>query len=170
MSWNQYLAEITNSSVVKFLEEMGSISSIFVVIGAILTWLFGAVPILKRLGFGRWKRKIGVFASEANFQLIKNSLTDSGVFREGNVIKLIESEIEQAKTQSLIIVDWNDHGKDIEQIYAYRSSHTVPVIIFAAPGSINNDQMKDIANRPHTVVVNFRGRLLNDALASLLTS
>ena len=31
-------------------------------------------------------------------------------------------------------------------------------------------KMNDIANRPNTVVVNFRGRLLNDILTSLITT
>lgn len=170
MIWLQQLLAIFDHPAVKTLKTLGSISSLIILVAVVLAWIFGIYPILKRLGIGRWKRKIGIFANDADFDKLKNSLTDSGVFRECNIEKLIESEIEQAKTQSLIIVEWSEFGKQIEQIYNYRSTQTVPVIIFAAPGSINPDQIKDIANRPHTVVVNFRGRLLNDVLTSLMTS
>jgi len=170
MTWLEQFLAVFEHPIVKTLKTLGSISSLIILIAFLMAWIFGIYPILKRLGIGRWKRKIGIFANDAGFEMLKNSLTDSGVFRECNIEKLIESEIEQAKTQSLIIVEWSEFGKHIEQIYDYRSAKTVPVIIFAAPGGINPDQMKDIANRPHTVVVNFRGRLLNDVLTSLMSS
>lgn len=43
-------------------------------------------------------------------------------------------------------------------------------MIYAKPASIPHEKMSDIANRANTVVVNFRGRLLNDVLTSLITT
>jgi hypothetical protein len=43
-------------------------------------------------------------------------------------------------------------------------------VIYAKPASIPPDKMDNIANRSNTVVVNFRGRLLNDILTSLITT
>ena len=51
-----------------------------------------------------------------------------------------------------------------------RKDQNTAVIIFAKPGSVPNEKMAEIGNRSNTVVVNFKGRLLNDILNSLITT
>lgn len=74
------------------------------------------------------------------------------------------------KDETIFLVDWETFGDKIEQIFSARKNHQTAIVIYAKPASIPQEKMSDIANRANTVVVNFRGRLLNDILTSLITT
>jgi hypothetical protein len=72
--------------------------------------------------------------------------------------------------ETIFLVDWESFGDKIDQVFSARKNHQTAIVIFAKPASIPNEKMADIANRANTVVVNFRGRLLNDILTTLITT
>jgi len=169
--------EILNSMIEifnhPFFVLVGGITVVFSLVGVaygVVCWFFGVTPFLFRLGWSLWGRKVAVFGSTDAYQNLKATLTDSGLFWESNVLHIPIQNIDKAKTQSVFVVDWESFGDHVERVFDARSSHQVPIVIFARPASIPPDKMSDIANRSNTVVVNFRGRLLNDVLTSLLTT
>jgi hypothetical protein len=135
-----------------------------------LCWVLGITPIVFRLGLALSGRKIAIFGSTQSFESIKDTLVDSKLFRKTNIICIHSDNFEKAKMETLFLIDWESFGEKIEQIFSVRKNHQTAIIIYAKPASIPQDKMLDIANRPNTVVVNFRGRLLNDILTSLLTT
>jgi hypothetical protein len=140
------------------------------VIYKIICMIIGVTPIVFRLGVAIWKRKIAIFSSVEGFEVLKESILDSGIFKEKNIVHIKNCNLDRSKGESIFLVDWETCGDEIEKIFSCRKNHQTSVIIYAKPGSIPHDKMNDIANRSNTVVVNFRGRLLNDILTSLLTT
>jgi len=136
----------------------------------VICWIFGITPIVIRLGIALWKRKVAIFGSVEIFESIKSSLLDSKIFKEKNIVHIKSDNIDKAKDETIFLVDWETSGDKIEQIFSARRNHQTAIVIYAKPASIPQDKMNDIANRANTVVVNFRGRLLNDVLTSLITT
>lgn len=151
----------------------GGISATLVMFGIIykiISWFFGITPIIFRLGIALWKREIAIFSSLETFEGLKSSLIDSKIFKVKNILHISKDNTEKAKQKTVFLVDWETFGEEIETVFNARKDHQTAIIIYAKPQSIPNDKMSDIANRPNTVVVNFRGRLLNDILTSLITT
>jgi len=149
------------------------ITSILIIAGFCYTGYLvikGVLPVWYRLGLGLSKRRIAVFGSIENFESIKNTLSDSKIFKEENVVHISADNIDKAKDETIFLVDWQTFGDKIEQVFSARKNHQTPIIIYAKPTSVPQDKMNDIGNRANTVVVNFRGRLLNDLLTSLITT
>ncbi len=155
----------------------------FIIIGGIATILMiggfcytgylvikGVLPVWYRLGLGLSRRKIAVFGSLETFESIKNTLSDSKIFKQENILHISGDNIDKAREESLFLVDWQSFGDKIEQVFSVRKNHQTAIVIYARPASIPQDKMNDIGNRANTVVVNFRGRLLNDILTSLITT
>jgi hypothetical protein len=97
-------------------------------------------------------------------------LIDSGVFKESNIDRIDLMDLAKAKKFDIYLVDWASSSSYINAIFDCRPSQQTPVIIFAAPKSIPDDELSSIANKSNTVIVNFRGRLMNDLLTSLVTT
>lgn len=133
-------------------------------------WTLGISPIVFRLGIALWHRKVAIFAHVEIFQSLRASLVDSNIFKNKNIIHISSDNIDKAKDETVFLVDWETFGDKIEQIFSARRNHQTAIVIYAKPASIPQDKMSDIANRANTVVVNFRGRLLNDILTSLITT
>lgn len=136
----------------------------------VICWIFGITPIVFRLGITLWKRRVAIFGSIEVFESIKASLTDSKIFKAGNIVLITSDNIDKAKNETIFLVDWETFGNKIDQIFSARQNHQTAIVIYAKPQSIPQEKMNDIANRANTVVVNFRGRLLNDILTSLITT
>jgi hypothetical protein len=136
----------------------------------VICWIFGITPIIFRLGIALWKRRVAIFGSTEVFESIKSSLTDSKIFKDKNIVHIKLDNIDKAKDETIFLVDWETFGDKIEEIFSCRKNHQTAIVIYAKPASIPQDKMSDIANRANTVVVNFRGRLLNDILTSLITT
>lgn len=133
-------------------------------------WTFGITPIVFRLGIAVWQRKVAIFGSVEKFESLKMSLIDSNIFKEKNIIHISSDNIDKAKDETIFLVDWETFGDKVEQIFSARKNDQTAIVIYAKPTSIPQGIMNDIANRANTVVVNFRGRLLNDILTSLITT
>ena len=144
--------------------------SILGLIYKIVFWFLGVTPVVFRLGIALWKREIAIFSSLANFEILKSSLIDSKIFKDKNIIHITKENVEKAKNKTVFLVDWDTFGENIETVFSARRDHQTAIVVYAKPQSIPYDKMNDIANRPNTVVVNFKGRLLNDILTSLITT
>ena len=133
-------------------------------------FFWGVTPLVLRLGIALWKRKVAVFGDTESFSGFKLMLIDSGVFKEANIDRIDLMDIAKAKKFDIYLVDWASSSSYIKEIFDCRPSNQTPVIIFAAPKAIPDDELSSIANKSNTVIVNFRGRLMNDLLTSLVTT
>jgi hypothetical protein len=130
----------------------------------------GISPLVFRIGKALWRRKIAIIGNEQVFSSLKECIGDSGIFHDKNIIHIPLDNLDKTKEQSLLLVDWETSGDQIDQIFQNRKSHQTAVIIFAKAGSIPPEKMSEVANKSNTVVVNAKGRLLNDILTSLITT
>jgi hypothetical protein len=166
----QSITDLCNHPVIVIVGGISFCLTALAILAVVLGWALGITPPLIRLGLGLWRRKIAIISSAENFRGLKECLVDSKLFRECNIVNLGTDNLEKSKKFSLLLVDWSSSKEAIEQIINGRENDQTPLIIYAKPTTIPNDIMSNIADRPNTVVVNFRGRLLNDIITSLITT
>lgn len=149
------------------------ISSIFIIIWVITTLVLvirWVVPVLYRLWLWLSKRKIAIFAEE-KFDELKNMLVDSNVFKENNVIKIWKSEIKKSNSISVLLVHWNSFKDNIDEIIAEKK-YSDAIIIYAPQEEwfIDGENLKKLNLQSNCIIVNFKWRLLNDILVSMITT
>ncbi|GAB1401109.1 hypothetical protein MASR1M68_00200 [Elusimicrobiota bacterium] len=156
-----------------FFAVVGSITVLCTLVALLIRvfcWFFKVTPIVFKFGISLLDRKIAIFASQEVFNELKNCLIDSKIFQEKNIVHIQFSNLDKAKKQTIFLVDWESFKDKIDEIFVARRDEQVPIVVYAKPASIPNDKMSVIANKTNTVVVNFRGRLLNDIVTSLVTT
>ncbi|MGD9212943.1 MAG: hypothetical protein PVI90_19315 [Desulfobacteraceae bacterium] len=156
-----------------FFMIVGGITSIIAVCSVFTTLLLvmkGIVPVWYRLGFSLSKRKIAIF-SDSKFNELKDILLDSGMFQNKNIMKIDEAALKKAKETSFYLIHYSFCKKMIDDIISMKKDRDA-MIIYAPQdeGPIEKDVLNKINSQRNTIVVNFRGRLLNDVLVSMITT
>lgn len=149
------------------------VSTVVLIWGVLLKIIFrffGITPIVVRLWKALWGRNVAIFASDAAYNELKDTILDSKIFKEKQIEQIRENGLEKAKKHSLYLVDRSSFADKIYEIYSLRKDEQTAIIIYALPGDIPPETMKDISNRSNTVIVNAKGRLLNDLFTSLITT
>jgi len=139
---------------------------------AFYLWTAGIAPVLIRLGNGLAKRKIAIFAKGDNLTGVKALLFDSKLFKAKNIRDVPQlRDIEGAEAASVYLVYWPDWANDIDAILA-RKPDSCALVVYQPydQGRIPDEQMKKLDGKRHTAVTNFRGRLLNDIVTSMITT
>lgn len=162
-------------SLIHFLEYVHL--AVFLI--GIITIAFGVVavvrgiaPVLWRLGNGLANRKVALFAKGENAPSLKNLLLDSKLIQNKNIVDVNRSEdIGRAEDATVYIVVWHDFADDIDAILN-RKPDSSALIIYSPydQEKIPPAQMKKLDGTRHTAVTNFRGRLLNDVITSMITT
>jgi hypothetical protein len=159
----------------KTLAYVGAFESILLILSviyAVALWTRGVFPALLRLGNGLAKRKIALFAKGDNMSSLKSLIIDSKLFKPSNIYEIRKIEdIGRAESATMFLVFWHDWAADIDEILVKKSDQC-PLIVYAPydKGRIPDAQMKILDGRRHTAVTNFRGRLLNDIVVSMITT
>lgn len=156
-----------------FFIVVGGLTVLFatlIIIYKIICITLGITPLVFRIGKAIWRRKVAIIGNSEAYSSLKDCITDTGIFKSNNVVHIPLDNIEKAKKYTIILVDWETSSSQIDNIFLTRQNHNIAVIIFAKSGSIPPEKMVEIANRSNTVVVNFKGRLLNDILNSIITT
>ncbi|WP_374420851.1 hypothetical protein [Novosphingobium arvoryzae] len=150
--------------------------STFVVIGAsgyaIWLGLRGLLPVLLRLGNGLAKRKIAIFAKSDNIDGLESLFADSKLFDSKNIIRISNSgDFGRAETASVFLVHWPDWSDELSQILERKRDATA-LIVYAPQGSghLPPEAIKNLERHRNVTLTNFRGRLLNDVVVSLITT
>lgn len=145
--------------------------TILIIRGTVL-WSKGISPVLYRLGNGLARRKIAIFAQGDNRASLKSLLLDSELFREKNICEISGiQDLGKAEEASVYLVYWPDWAQQIGSILDKKPDKCALVVY--APydqAKIAPEQMKALDGRRHTAVTNFRGRLLNDIVVSMITT
>lgn len=152
---------------------LGGLTVVFAAVGIvyrIVCIVLGVTPLVFRIGKAIWRRKVAIIGNYEAFSSLKDCITATNIFKTKNVVHIPIDNIEKAKEHTILLVDWETSGNHIDQIFLTRNNQNTAVIIFAKAGSIPHEKMAEIANKSNTVLVNFKGRLLNDILNSLITT
>lgn len=159
----------------EILNYLGYLSTVIVLISAIVATVLcfrGFVPVLIRLGNGLWKRRIAIFAKNDVLLSLDSLLHDSKLFNHTNALKIpSESDFGIAENASLFLVYWPDWKDEMEKILSRKKDATA-LIVYAPQehGPIPGPVMYMLEKHRNVVVNNFRGRLLNDIVVSMITT
>jgi hypothetical protein len=161
------------SLALNVLNVLGYISTILVILSAIyifILWLRGIVPVLVRLGNGLARRKIVIFAKGDTLNSLKDLLHDSKLFNQTNVTGIsLEGDIRKCESATMFLVYWPDWHEHIDAILRCKTDG-IALVVYAPPGSIPQEAMAKLGNERNVTVSNFRGRLLNDIVISMITT
>lgn len=158
---------------------VGGLFTLAVVVGFLITfifWILGITPLLWRLGLGRWMRKIAIAANDEFYNSLRIDLTTSGIFRESNIKPITKDHLSTIKNHSLVLVHYQSFDEqEISQMLNDKKSTAGMIFYFSefSPQEgkkIPDDMLKQINGKENTTVVNFRGRLLNDIITTLITT
>lgn len=155
-----------------FFNIVGGISTLLIICSFIYTLyliIAGILPVWYRLGIGLSKGKIAVFATN-EFDSLKNMLIDSKLFKDKNIFKITSNELSKAAKSNIYLVHWKDFSNVIDDILKYKKDN-IALLVYApqSEGRIDEVTLNKINSHRNSLVVNFRGRLLNDILTSLIT-
>lgn len=162
-----------------FFVIFGGIAATGILLGVVLNfifWALGVAPLLWRLGYGRWVRKIAIVAKDDFFNQLKKDLVNSGIFRENNISQISSKSLSQVKDCDLLLVHYQSFSEqEIKTILANKKSKAGMVFYYPefSPKNgkrIPDEMLKQVSNTENTTVVNFRGRLLNDIMTTLITT
>lgn len=162
-----------------FFIVLGGISATLIIVGVLVNlifWTLGIAPLLLRLGFGRWLRKIAIVANDEFYNILKTDLADSGIFRENNISQITSNNLSKIIDHYLLLVHYQSFSEEnIQNIL--RDKKSAAGMIFYYPEfspkdgkMIPEDIIKQINCKENTTIVNFRGRLLNDIVTTLITT
>lgn len=162
-----------------FFVIVGGIFTVIILLGFIVNFIFlilGIWPLLWRLGFGRWTRKIAIVANDEVYGQLRKDLVNSGIFRENNISPITSKSLAEVKERDLLLVHYQSFSEDqIKTILSNKKSRAGMVFYYPefSPKEgkkIPDDMVKLIGDQENTTVVNFRGRLLNDIITTLITT
>ena len=116
------------------------------------------------------KREIAIFADQ-EYNDLKNMLVDSKLFRHKNIERITHNSIKRAEDFSLLLVHWKAFQDEMDSILSIKKDGAA-LIVYAPQkeGFIEKSIMDKINQERNTIVVNFRGRLLNDILVTMITT
>ncbi len=139
---------------------------------AIYGWSTGIIPAMVRLGNGFAKRKIAIFAKGDQFISLRDLLVDSKLFKAKNIVQVSsKSNFGRAEQTTLYLVFWPDWQNELTEILqSKKDSHALIVYAPQEFGFIPKEQMSDLSSRRNVMITNFRGRLLNDLVVSMITT
>jgi hypothetical protein len=148
----------------------GGLTLIAVAGGVITLILFfkGIIPVWFRLGSALSRRKIAIF-SDDRYNELREVLTSSGIFKDKNIEKIDRNSLDKAEAFSLYIVDYTAFKNEMPDILRLKKD-TKALVVYAKPQEISHDMMVAIDQKRNSIIVNFRGRLLNDVLSTMITS
>ncbi len=164
------MLEFFNHPVFVIIGGITTLFSILLLLYTIYIVLNGVLPVWIRLGKSLHGKKIAVYA-EQDYESLKSLLVDSGIFKKKNIFKISKDSIEKGETFTMMLVNYPEFPDKLESIM--KSKRDSDSLIIYAPqscGRIENELMNKINDKRNSIVVNFRGRLLNDIVTSMITT
>lgn len=165
-----FIAFLINNPVILLIGSLITLSTIVIWIYNVYLIGSGLAQIFLRLGKGLSRRKIGVLAEEKESELV-DLLIDSGLFKRKNILTARRSDINRVEDCTIKLVHWERFEEDIDKILNMKEDNHALIVYAPAEGPrISKENMDKLSMHRNTVIVNFRGRLLNDILTSMLTT
>ena len=158
--------------IIDWIGRISSVVLVIAIIAGIYGWSRGIIPAMVRLGNGFAKRKIAIFAKGDQFISLKDLLVDSKLFKAKNIIQVsTKNDFGRAEQSTLYLIYWPDWQSDLDDILKSKKD-TYALIIYAPQelGFIPKEQMSVLSSQRNVTIANFRGRLLNDIVVSMITT
>lgn len=160
----------TLTEVFNFLGTIGTVFSVIAFFVTLYLWARGILPVLWRLGIGLSTKKIAIF-SDAEFDNLKNVLLDSKLFRKSNILRIDGESIKEAEGCPLLLVHWKAFENQIDDILQIkRDSDALVIYSPHKDGQVPPEATDKVNRHRNTILVNMRGRLLNDILTCMMTT
>lgn len=159
-------------SILDWISRVTTVIFLVTLIYGIYAWVKGILPALSRLGNGLSKRRIAIFARGDHLRSLESLLLDTKLFNKKNVIDISsDSDLGRAEQATLFLIFWPDWQNQIAEILNAKKD-TTALVVYAPQdlGAIPLDKMKELNSKRNVIVVNLRGRLLNDIVVSLMTT
>lgn len=151
-----------------FILDILSVCSLFMV--AFLVWK-GLIPALWRLGNGLSNKKIVIYAKSDKSAELEKLVSDLRIFKGKVVTVRSESEFGDAESAHIHLIRWCDFKDSIRDIISKKRKNDALIIYCPFEDErIDDATMTLINSKENSLVVNFRGRLLNDIVSSLITT
>lgn len=132
--------------------------------------LKGVLPIWYRLGMGLSNRKIAIFAMK-DYSSLRSMLTDSKIFDAKNIKQVNIKDIDSIDKESIFLVYWDEYKDHIDKILTKKKDSTALIIYIPHDDKkVDKDSLDKINAHRNSILVNMRGRLLNDILTCLITT
>lgn len=155
-----------------FFVIVGGVSTVVAILGfvyVVSTIVSGVLPVWIRLGKGLSNKKIAVYA-EGEFDNFKDLLVDSGLFKEKNIEKVSNASLSKGERHTMMLVNYNEFENKIGDILNFKKDSDALILYVSNGVRVPQNIMDDINNHRNSIVVTFRGRLLNDIVTSLITT
>jgi len=112
-----------------------------------------------------------VLAEGDDFNALSNLLIDSKLFKGKNIVQVTKTEIGKVGKYSLLLAHWKSISPLLDSVLSEKRDE-VGLIIYAPQeeGFIPKEDVTKINRHRNVIIVNFRGRLLNDVIVSLITT
>lgn len=153
---------------------IGGVSVIIIVISFLYSLYLiirGIIPVWYRLGKGLARRNIAIFAEAEEFNSLKDMLADSKLFKPKNIHQIQINNIKKADNYTVFLVHWSKYKNNINDILTMKKDSTALVIYSPQnEGMIDSESLNLINSHRNSIIVNFRGRLINDIFVSLITT
>lgn len=164
---------LSQNNALLVLSIIGSFITLFVVIQFIYTLVIyfkGILTVSLRIGSRLAKRKIAIF-SVNEFNSLESLLVDSKLYKKKNIMRINTSDIGRAEKADLFLVHWKDFKDHIDAILNKKKDQ-IGLIIYAPQdeGFIDKDTISTLNKHRNVIIVNFRGRLLNDIFTTLIVT
>ena len=153
---------------------IGGVSVVTIVISFLYSLYLiirGIIPVWYRLGKGLARRNIAIFAEAEEFNSLKDMLVDSKLFKPKNIHQIQTNNIKKADNYTVFLVHWSKCKNNINDILTMKKDSTALVIYSPQnEGIIDSESLNLINSHRNSIIVNFRGRLINDIFVSLITT
>lgn len=145
---------------------LGGFTTIMLFVGAVR----GIIPVLWRLGKSLHNRKIALYA-ESEATSLKSTLIDSKLFKQKNIDVIGNKELSKGRDYSMMIVYYPEFKNCILDIIRLKNDSDA-LIVYApnSEGRVDSEIFNAINAERNSIIVNLRGRLLNDILTSMITT
>lgn len=160
----------------ELLGAAGNLATLIVVISTIagiVLWTRGLLPVVFRLGSGLRRRKVAIFAKANSLHGLRGLLEDSRLFNTKNLIDITSAvDFGRAENASVFLVQWPDWELPEKRSILDRKADATALIVYApqAAGLIPPEEIRLLEQQRNAVLCNFRGRLLNDIVTSMITT
>lgn len=156
-----------------FFVIVGGISTLIAIILAIYSIYLvvtGVLPVWIRLGKSLSNRKIAIYAN-SDFESLKSVILDCGLFKEKNIVQIQSDTIAKGKDYSVMLINYVEFSDKIIDIIQHKDDCDA-LLIYApqSAGRLDETLINAINNERNSIIVNFRGRLLNDILTTMITT
>lgn len=148
---------------------LSTVSAIVAVLYGVYTIISGVLPVWIRLGRGLSNKKIAIYA-ENEFDDFKDLLVDSGLFKKGNIEKVTNVSLSKGERHSMMLVNYNEFDNKIDDILKFKKDSDSLIVYVSNGVRVPPNIMESINNHRNSIVVTFRGRLLNDIVTSIITT